>query len=387
MAKLLIVDDDPEEHKLFRAAFKEHIIDEELELVSASNGLEALEILKQTDDISVIISDIAMPDMDGLELLQRTTTLYPLIKTIIVTAHKKFKHIREAMNQGAYDFIIKPFKYADLTNTIKKAISESKRFKTVITDQKAAQDDNQAKSEFLANVSHELLTPMHGILNFAKFGIKNSVSETPNIEKIREYFLQINESASRLTELIQEILILSNIEAKQVHYSIKQVDIHKVVSAIVQDYNEVIMMEKKHIITDTPEFKTVISVDPYYISQVIKQLLDNAIRFSDPETTIHISFLLHKKAVDDNSQLEIRIADQGIGIPEGELRTIFGKFIQSSKTKTGAGGKGLGLSICHEIIKDHHGSIWAENNDSGGATFVIKLPIQFIKQSTSRLRN
>ena len=70
------------------------------------------------------------------------------------------------------------------------------------------------------------------------------------------------------------------------------------------------------------------------------------------------------------------VKDQGVGIPENELKSIFDKFIQSSRTKTGAGGTGLGLAICNEIIKDHRGEIWAENNLEGGAIFSFMLPCE-----------
>jgi two-component system, sensor histidine kinase ChiS len=70
------------------------------------------------------------------------------------------------------------------------------------------------------------------------------------------------------------------------------------------------------------------------------------------------------------------VQDEGLGIPDSELESVFDKFVQSSKTKTGAGGTGLGLSICKEIIEDHRGQIWAENNKEGGATFRFLLPYE-----------
>ncbi len=84
-------------------------------------------------------------------------------------------------------------------------------------------------------------------------------------------------------------------------------------------------------------------------------------------------------AVDDEGKTEgiqLSISDQGVGIPNDELHAIFGKFTQSSYTKTGAGGTGLGLAICHEIIESHQGKIWAENNPGDGATFSFVIPFQ-----------
>lgn len=72
--------------------------------------------------------------------------------------------------------------------------------------------------------------------------------------------------------------------------------------------------------------------------------------------------------------MRLSVIDNGIGIPKGELESVFDKFIQSSKTKTGAGGTGLGLAISKQIVLDHHGSIWAENNPDGGTIFTVKIP-------------
>jgi len=111
--------------------------------------------------------------------------------------------------------------------------------------------------------------------------------------------------------------------------------------------------------------------------------LSNSIKFSEDSKKIKISFdskhLPPGKILTDNSiipALLVSVRDEGFGIPADELESIFDKFIQSSKTNTGAGGTGLGLSICREIIEGHHGKIWAENNPEGGATFNVMLPYE-----------
>ncbi|MBT6499552.1 MAG: hypothetical protein HOK67_06580, partial [Deltaproteobacteria bacterium] len=108
-------------------------------------------------------------------------------------------------------------------------------------------------------------------------------------------------------------------------------------------------------------------------------------KFTPPDKKITISFASQKLPVGNRRTdqetipaLTVKIRDEGTGIPENELESIFNKFIQSSKTKTGAGGTGLGLSICQEIVKAHHGKIWAENNPDGGATFSFILPYESV---------
>ena len=111
--------------------------------------------------------------------------------------------------------------------------------------------------------------------------------------------------------------------------------------------------------------------------------------FSDPKSTITINLELseiHTK-YDSIPALTITVSDEGIGIPDDELKFIFDKFVQSSKTRTGAGGTGLGLAICQEIITAHGGDVWARNNSNGGASFYFSLPIQHIDKITSEIKN
>ena len=124
-----------------------------------------------------------------------------------------------------------------------------------------------------------------------------------------------------------------------------------------------------------PDIDTTLAFDGLRISQVVRNLLGNAIKFTLEGGQIDVSFdtghLPSDKTVD---VLQLTVRDQGIGIPEDELESIFDKFIQSSKTQTGAGGAGLGLAICREIVRDHGGEIIARNNAEGGASLIVYLP-------------
>ena len=127
---------------------------------------------------------------------------------------------------------------------------------------------------------------------------------------------------------------------------------------------------------------TKVICDVHKIGQVIRNLLSNAIKFTPKNKKIVVStefgdLPIGPRQLDNNRvpALIVTIADQGVGLPDDELDTIFDKFIQSSKTKNGAGGTGLGLAICREIMNTHNGEIWAENNKDGGSSFSFGLPI------------
>lgn len=122
--KILVVDDEPELQRLFLQRFRKNIRNKEFELAFALSGSEALDKLGQEKDIDIILSDINMPEMDGLTFISKLDEINPMLKTVMVSAYGNMKNIRAAMNHGAYDFVTKPIDFVDLEATIKKAIKE-----------------------------------------------------------------------------------------------------------------------------------------------------------------------------------------------------------------------------------------------------------------------
>jgi len=238
-----------------------------------------------------------------------------------------------------------------------------------------AERANESKSEFLANMSHELRTPIHTILSFAEMGVKKS--DRLSKEKVNQYFTNIHQGGERQLLLLNDLLDLSKLEAGTTAYEFGENDIRHVIEEQIAQHE--LMLQNKHLkieIRPTP-LETRLVFDRVRIEQVIRNLLSNAIKFSQPNKTITIKLGLGEIHTQHDSipALTVSITDNGVGIPEDELKSIFDKFVQSSKTRTGAGGTGLGLSICHEIITAHGGEIWAENNRHGGASFYFTLPI------------
>ncbi len=243
------------------------------------------------------------------------------------------------------------------------------------TAKQQAERANEAKSEFLANISHELRNPMHHVLNYSKKGVKRSKRCIEN-EKLTHYFSQIRKSGDRLMCLLNDLLDLSKMESGKMVYDFKSNNIFEIIKEASMEM--VLSLERKniHLSMETPDIDVVVTCDNYRIGQVVRNLLSNAIRYSPNESTISIEFdtleLRHDSFPVDG--LRVSFKDNGVGIPESELNTIFSKFVQSSKTKTGAGGTGLGLTICYDIIEAHQGRIWAETNPTGGSIFRFAIP-------------
>ena len=234
----------------------------------------------------------------------------------------------------------------------------------------AAEFANRAKTEFLANMSHELRTPMHGILSYAQFGRKRI--DKVSRDKLLEYFTEIAASGDRLMTLLNDLLDLAKLESGKMDYTHRLNNIEEQIDIVLAEFTPV--AEEKQLRIDKrigPECRRLF-FDRDRIDQVLRNLLSNAVKFSRPGG--RITFETCMVLENDQRFLKVMVKDQGVGIPEDECETIFHKFIQSSQTKTGSGGTGLGLAICRQIITDHNGRIWAENNSEGGAIFSFTLP-------------
>jgi signal transduction histidine kinase len=250
----------------------------------------------------------------------------------------------------------------------------------VVRAKQAAEAANIAKSEFLANISHELRTPMHGILSFAKFGLKKT--DAPR-EKVQEYFTHINDSGERLLRLLNDLLDLSKMEAGKMTIHIATANLGEVTAKLIEQMRPLAGQSDVELLFKVSATDLQLEMDAARILQVVQNLVGNAIRFSPKGSAVTISLteadLAAGRRRGDKARvpgLALMVADNGPGIPESELETIFEKFVQSSKTKTGAGGTGLGLAIAREIVYLHQGDISARNRAEGGAEFTFLLPRQ-----------
>lgn len=244
----------------------------------------------------------------------------------------------------------------------------------------AAETASQTKSLFLANMSHEMRTPMHAILSFSEMG--ETKGETVGTDKLISYFQRIRTSGERLMTLLNNLLDLSKLQAGKMVLDTRLENLWQLVFQVVDELEAMMVARRITLVFGPVDFDTTAPVDTIRFMQVVRNLLSNAIKFTPEGGVIELRFqkstLPYGRRAEDKGEeaaITLEIIDNGIGIPEEDLDTIFDQFIQSSKTKTGAGGTGLGLSICREITLAHRGTLLARNNDAGGATFALTLPL------------
>jgi Na+/proline symporter/signal transduction histidine kinase len=223
------------------------------------------------------------------------------------------------------------------------------------------------KREFLRNISHEVRAPITGIVGTAD--VLADRWQIYSDEQRHEGMKSVNKAGKRLLKFMTNILDLSKFELGKMSISMSEENLEEVVKEMIQEQT-LLCIKDKDITLEThiqPGIDSTIVMDEMRISQVLRNILDNAIRCTKSGT-------IKTYLQEEGDYLKITVTDEGIGIPEDELETIFDYFVESTRTKTGAGGTGLGLSLCREILDAHKGKIWGENNQDKGASFYFLLP-------------
>jgi len=249
--------------------------------------------------------------------------------------------------------------------------------KDIAKSRDLAKAGERAMSAFLSNMSHELRTPMHGVLSFASIALKKI--DLVSTEKTKEYLSEIKSSGEHLLDIINDLLDLSKLKSGKMLYHHTEKCFVNLVEAMNREMTG--LAEDKSI-TFELEIRGAecqVCYDEKRMMQVIRNLYANAIKFSlsDVPITIIIDYTQEEKLV-------FSIFNFGASVPEGEEIQIFDNFSQSSNTATNAGGTGLGLPICKEIVESGHGGkIWSAPGIKDGAKFIMEIPLNINVSDTS----
>ncbi|NOU61632.1 sensor histidine kinase [Marinifilum caeruleilacunae] len=248
--------------------------------------------------------------------------------------------------------------HTELENQKKKLIQQNEALQTL----------NEQKSKFLGIAAHDLRNPIGAINSFSEI-LLESGGEFP--EEEREEFLGLIKDSSQFSlQLLNELLDISNIERGKLQLTKNEENIESIVNDVVK-INKVFARKKNINIVSCYNIQDIeIQLDKNKIEQVLHNLLSNAIKYSNEDTKIVVSLS------QDQSQVEISIKDQGVGIPESELSKLFTEFgTTSAKTTANESSTGLGLAIAKKIVNGHGGEIIAKSKLNEGSEFLFTLPM------------
>ncbi len=260
----------------------------------------------------------------------------------------------------------------DLTDIKKARIDKIKLDQTIQYD--------KMKTEFIANVSHELKTPLNIILSIVQLIQLKSEKNSEEYETIDRYIDILKQNCYRLLRLINNLIDMTRIEGGNLKMNFENYDIVQIVEDITLSTVEYVENRGMYLIFDTDIEEKVLGIDKENIERVMLNLLSNAVKFSKENGEIVVS--IHE--VDD--AVEIHVKDNGIGIPEDMIDIIFNRFVQGESLFTRAHeGSGIGLSLVKSILEAHGGSIKVYSKVDEGSEFVVVLPNKTSKKQTCSL--
>jgi two-component system, sensor histidine kinase and response regulator len=378
-SRILIVDDDQALLTALSSALKLRM--EDLAVETCDSALAAVQKISKTE-YDAVVTDIKMPGMDGLALLKEIRRLQPELPTLLITGHGQHDLAVQALRGGAFDFIQKPIDRDYVVASLARAIRVRKLDRQLQQQQKAlanhaaaleqAVEDrteqlrvaNRRKDEFLATLSHELRNPLAPI----RSGIEILEMEG---RSDREVLGLMKEQLRHLVRLVDDLLDTSRIMQGKIELRKEPVELSSVVQQSIRTVRPMVELRQQEFVTSLPEHPIWLHADPVRIIQIIENLLNNAIKYTDPKGRIELTVSRH------DGQAVISVRDTGVGIESELLPNIFELFTQSSRSLDRAqGGLGIGLTLVQRLVELHDGSITAHSEGPGqGSLFIVRLPV------------
>ena len=445
-SQILAIDDSPTYLAFLEESFKA----DGILLDTASNGKEALKMI-QEKNYDCILLDLVMPDMDGIAVCRQITRHKSLDKGLMVimmlTAHENKKEMMCALEAGADDFVGKSNdisivkarmaallrrRYIQLDNQkiwqqlkekelkaerarIEKEAAQAKALisdklqetvkqleneineKEIIAEElrkakETADEASKAKSEFLSNMSHELRSPLNSMLILSQLLAEN---KTGNLTDEQVEIAQIvNSSGKDLLTMINDLLDLSKVEAAKMELQLGTFNLETFLEDIGRKFRVQAQEKELQFVTHiSPDLPSEITTDPQRLSQIIRNLLSNAFKFT-LKGEVRLEAALPKPGMDfsrsrlaPNETFMLSVSDTGIGIPESKKKLIFQSFTQADgSTSRKFGGTGLGLTISETFSRFLGGEIQLESQEGKGSTFSIFLPTHLEKKDTGSIK-
>lgn len=391
--KILVIDDEPNLQPLVRQIFRKQIGNNEYRMEFAVNGLEALAQLKSHPDIDIILSDINMPDMDGLTLLAKIAeikpTLNPVLTPVIVSAYDDMENIRRAMNNGAFDFLTKPIDPQDLRITVQKTVQHVAQLKLTIDREQQAKEmlrsinqeleervqirtaeleaanealriSNAELDAFAHTVAHDLKGSLSIMSGFAELLNKKEIALSP-AELTRAYSI-IHNTSKKSINIVDELLLMAGVRKEDV--ILVPIDSGLILQQ-VQERLALMINEYKGQIEMPASWPSALGYDPW-VEEIWVNFISNGLKYggNPPQLTLGAS-------PRPNRTICFWVKDNGPGISPQDQPRLFTEFTRLDKLR--GDGQGLGLSIAKRIAEKLGGQVGVKSALGQGSTFYFTL--------------
>lgn len=363
-ARLLIVDDEVTQ----MTALCDTLEDAGFATTGFTSGVEALQRLHE-EQFDLVLADLVMPHIDGITLLREAQAVDPHLLGIVMTGHGAIDTAIAAMQAGALDYVLKPFKLSVILPVISRAL-DVRRMRIEIEQLQQRLREHVAELEvankelesFSYSVSHDLRAPLRAINSYSSILVEDYAAQIP--PGAQQLLAKVTDNAHRMGQLIEHLLHFSQLGRQVISKQV--VDVSQMVAEILEDLHKEAAGRSIDLrVSDLPD----VIGDAVLLRQVFVNLLSNAFKFTRHKGTAKIRVGYRR----EGPEVVYFVRDNGAGFDMQFAGKLFGVF-QRLHNASEFEGTGIGLSLAQRIIQRHGGEIWAEAEVGKGATFHFRLP-------------
>ena len=324
------------------------------------SGLQKIRDIKP----DLVLVDLKMPGMGGMELLEKTRDIDPNIVSVVITGYATIESAVDAMKRNAYDFLPKPFTPDQLRIVTRRGLE---RRKLTLESARLRQEKEKMRENFVTLVSHQLRSPLVSVQQYFEVMLGGFAGEVAGKQK--EMIEEASKRIDALLNLVNDWLNMSRIETGKLIGKFEPVDLASVLSETMELLKPLAEDRKVALEMDLRDSLAVVEGNGESLKQAFTNLVSNGINYNVEGGTVTVS------TKEEGEHLVAEVSDTGIGISQENLPFIFDEFFRVKTEETrGVTGSGLGLPIAKRIIEAHNGSIKVASEPGKGTTFSILLP-------------
>ncbi len=357
-SKILIIDDE----EVVLDSCAQILKGGSYQTATAMNGDLGLKLVREFQP-DIVFVDLKMPGISGFEVINCIRELDPTIVTIVITGYATVSSAVEAMKNGAYDFLPKPFTPDEFRLITQRGLDRRRLMLETIALRK---EKEMLRENFAAIVSHELKAPL-GAVQQNLFVLVDELSGQLTDEQDKR-FERMKTNINDLINLILTWLRVLSVDVSKIRESFKPVSLVSVISKATDSVQPHATRKDIEIVSSVNESLGLVNGDEGTLVETVINILGNAIKYSRSASQIHV------KAEEDGNDVLISVTDTGPGISKEDLPYIFNDFYTGESGKAAERGSGIGLAVSRRIVEAHNGSISVESEFGKGSTFVIRLP-------------
>ena len=357
--KILIIDDE----EVVLDSCSQILKNSGSEILTAGSGAIGVEIVAHGKPDLVYV-DLKMPGMSGFEVIKSIREIDPTIVTIVITGFATVSSAVEAMKNGAYDFLPKPFTPEEFRLITQRGLEKRRLTLETIA---LRQERETLRENFAAIVSHELKAPL-GAVQQNLYVLADELEEKLS-DSQKERLGRIQTKLGDLTKLILTWLRVLSVDVSKIQENFTSVQLDDVITKSIDSVQPQAVRKAIEIVGPEAKLAQVVNGDEGTLVETLTNILGNAVKYSRPSSQI----VLTAKTVEH--EVVISVADTGIGIAPEDLPHIFGDFYTGKADQSTEHGSGIGLAVARRIVEAHNGSISVESRPGKGSTFAIHLPL------------